>query len=308
MSPRVVLVTGASSGIGRAAAQQLAARGDHLVLASRGPAALRAAERECRAAGAASVRSQVVDIADRAGVQHLVDSVVADHGRLDAVLQCAGVVAYGRFEDIPAEMFDAVFRTNVLGSANVLRSALPVLRRQQRGVAVLIGSVLGEVSVPYMAPYGASKWALRSLARQVALENRDVRDVHVCILSPGGVDTPIYRQAANYLGRTGRPPAPVDSADKVARAAVRLLDRPRDRASVGWANTTMRLGFSLAPRVFDALVGPLFTAAALTREAIAPTQGNVLRPQEQQEQVDGHRGQGLGTAAASLASQLRSPG
>ena len=308
MSARVVLVTGASSGIGSAAAQQIAARGEHLVLASRGGAALRATERECRAAGAASVRSQVVDITDADAVQRLVDSVVTGHGRLDAVLQCAGVVAYGRFEDIPVELFDGVIRTNVLGSANVLRSTLPVLRRQRHGVAVLIGSVLGEVSVPFMAPYGVSKWALRSLARQVALENRDLADVHVCILSPGGVDTPIYRQAANYLGRPGRPPAPVDSADKVARAAVRLLDRPRDRASVGLANHAMRLGFSLAPRVFDALVGPLFTAAALTRERIAPTQGNVLRPQEELEEVDGHRGQGLRTAATSLVSPMRPSG
>lgn len=305
MTPRVVLVTGASSGIGRAAVHRLAERGDHLVLAARGATTLRATERECRAAGAASVRAVVVDVGEGAAVQDLVDSVVSEHGHLDAVIQSAGVAAYGRFEDVPADVFERVIRTNVFGSANVARSALPVMRRQRRGTVVLIGSVLGQVAVPYMSPYVVSKWALAGLAREISLENRDLRDVHLCILSPGGVDTPIYRLSANYLGRPGRPPAPVDSAEKVARAAVRLVDRPRDRKGVGLGNPVMRLGFTLAPRAFDAIVGPLFSAAALAREHIAPTQGNVHAPNEALEEVHGHQGQGLGTAAAFVVNPPR---
>lgn len=306
MSGAVVLVTGASSGIGRAAAQLLSARGDHLVLLSRGPAALAATERECRAAGAATVRTAVVDVRDSDAVQQAVHDIVAEYGRLDGVLHSAGVVAYGRFEDIPADVFEGVLRTNLFGAANVLRSALPVLRGQRRGTVVLVGSVLGEIAVPTMTAYCVSKWAMRSLARQVSLENRDLRDVHVSILSVGAVDTPIYRQAANYVGRPGRPPAPVDSAEKVARAAVGLLDRPRDRAGVGVANPLMRLGFSLTPRVFDAVVGPLFSAAALARERVVATTGNVLDPEEAFEAVDGGQGQGLTSTAVGLLSQARS--
>lgn len=290
---RVVLVVGASSGIGRAAARQLAARGDALVLAARAPGPLEQAATECRAAGAASVSVVPTDVGDAAAVDALVAAVLEQHGRLDAVVHCAGVVAYGRFEQIPPEVFDAVLRTNVTGAANVARAALPLLRARGRGTVVLVGSVLGDIAVPAMTPYVVSKYALRGLARQLSVENRDRPDVHVCIVSPGGVDTPIYQQAANYLGHPGRPPAPVDSADRVAARVVGALDRPRDRISVGRANPLMRLGFTLTPMLFDALVGPLFRVLALRRESIPTTDGNVFSPQGGEEAVDGGHGQGL---------------
>ncbi|MGZ6825621.1 MAG: SDR family NAD(P)-dependent oxidoreductase [Mycobacteriales bacterium] len=290
---RVVLVVGASSGIGRAAAQQLAERGDVLVLAARAPGPLEQAAAECRAAGAASVLAVPTDVGDAAAVDALVAAVVAEHGRLDAVVHSAGVVAYGRFEQVPGEVFDAVMRTNVSGAANVVRAALPLLRDRGQGTVVLVGSVLGDVAVPAMTPYVVSKYALRGLARQLAIENRDRPGVRVCIVSPGGVDTPIYQQAANYLGHPGRPPAPVDSAARVASKVVGALDRPRDRISVGRANPLMRLGFSLTPWLYDAMVGPLFRVLALRREEVGLTDGNVFAPQGDLEAVDGGHGQGL---------------
>ncbi len=234
----------------------------------------------------------VCDVRDGDAVQRAVDRVVGEHGRLDAVLHSAGVVAYGRFEDVPAEVFDAVLATNVLGAANVARAVLPVLRRQRRGTLVLVGSVLGHIAVPHMTSYVVSKYAVRSLGRQLALENRDLPDVRISVLSPGGVDTPIYRQAANYLGRPGRPPAPVYSAGRVAHALVGVLDRPRDRVGVGFANPLMRAGFSLAPRLFDALVGPLFRLTGTRPGPQPPTAGNVLAAVPAGEAVDGHLGQG----------------
>lgn len=291
---RVVLVLGASSGIGRAAAQQLAARGDALVLAARAAAPLERAAAECRDAGAASVRTVPTDVGDAADVDALVAAVLAEHGRLDAVVHSAGVVAYGRFEQIPQEVFDAVLRTNVIGAANVARAVLPVMRAAGSGTVVLVGSVLGDVAVPAMTPYVVSKYALRGLARQLAIENRDRPGVRVCILSPGGVDTPIYQQAANFLGHPGRPPAPVDTADRVAARVVGAIDHPRDRISVGRANPLMRLGFTLTPKLYDALVGPLFRVLALRRETVPATAGNVLAPQGDREGVDGGHGQGLG--------------
>jgi short-subunit dehydrogenase len=299
--PRAVVVIGASSGIGRATAHRLAARGDRLVLASRGKAALEATAEECRTLGAASVTVHQVDVRDAAAVLGLVDAVLAEHPRIDAVVNAAGVVAYGRFPDVPEEVFDGVLATNLHGSVNVARAVLPVLRRQRRGSLQLIGSVLGDVAVPGMTPYVVSKFAVRALGRQLALENRDLPDVHVTVVSPGGVDTPIYRQAANYQGRAGRPPAPVVSADTVARAMVAALDRPRDRVSVGPANHVMRAGFALLPKVYDTLVGPLFRLLATKPEPCAATPGNVLEPRDDLEAVDGGEGQGF----ADLIGRLR---
>lgn len=301
MSARTVLVVGASSGIGRAAAHQLAERGDHLVLLSRSREALEETARECRLRGAGSATVVVADVRDAEAV----DAAVRGVNRLDAVIHSAGVVAYGRFEDVPKDVYDGVLETNVLGAANVARSALPVLRAQKEGVLVLIGSVLGEIAVPNMTAYVVSKWALRSFGRQLAIENRDVEDVRVCVVAPGGVDTPIYRQAANYLGRPGRPPAPVDSPEKVARAAVRAIDHPRDRISVGLANPLMRFGFRRMPRVFDALVGPMFGVAALEPEPLAATTGNVHGPVTARERVADGRGQGVGTVVRNLTGRGR---
>jgi short-subunit dehydrogenase len=296
----VVLVVGASSGIGRATAHLLAPRVEHLVLASRGTSALEEAAEECRARGARDVEVLTLDVSDRAAVDEAVAGVVARHGRLDAVVDAASVVAYGRFQDVPPEVFEGVLRTNLLGAANLSRAVLPVFRRQRAGHLLLIGSVLGEVNVPAMTPYVVSKWALRSLGRQLALENRDLPDVHVTVVSPGGVDTPIYRQAANYQGKPGRPPAPVVSPTTVAKALVQALDRPRDRVSVGIANPLMRFGFAVLPSLFDRLVGPLFSVLATRPGSQAPTTGNVLEPYVDLEAVTGGEDQGLRDALARI--------
>jgi NAD(P)-dependent dehydrogenase (short-subunit alcohol dehydrogenase family) len=289
-SSRVVLVVGASSGIGRAVAQALARRGDDLVLAARSASTLEEAARECVAIGASSARAHVADVRDAEAVQSLVEGVVAEHGRLDAVVVTAAVLAHGPFEQVPAQVFEESVRTNVVGTANVARAALPVLRRQQGGTLVLTGSVLGHVAVPDMTPYVVSKWAVRGLARQLGLETRDAEGVHVCLVEPGAVDTPIYQQGANYTGKALRPPFPVGSPERVAARVVELLDQPRATASVGWANDVIRLGFRVMPFAYDRLVKPLFQLLGTTDDPVPPTTGNVLHPVPQRERLHGMAG------------------
>jgi short-subunit dehydrogenase len=275
----VLMVTGASSGIGRAVALRAAPTGVHLVLVARDGAALADVAEECESLGAAGTSVESVDIGDDAAVAGAVRRTLEREGRLDAVVNSAGVVAYGALQAVPVDIFDGVLRTNLLGAANVARHVLPILRAQGRGHLVLVGSVLGHIAVPGMTAYIVSKWGVRALARQLVLENRDLSNVHVSCVSPGGVDTPIYEQAATYLGVRGRPPAPVISPERVAGAILRVLDRPRDRQQVGAANGLMRAGFTFLPGLYDALVGPLFGVAALDRStSVAPGPGNVLAP------------------------------
>jgi NAD(P)-dependent dehydrogenase (short-subunit alcohol dehydrogenase family) len=296
----VVLITGASSGIGRALAHRLAERGDQLVLVSRGKRALEDAAAECRRRGRGFPTVHAVDVRDAAAVDALLEAVLAEHGRIDAVVHSAAVVAYGSFVDVPAEIFDAVLDTNVRGAANVARAVLPHFRRSGRGHLVLLGSVIGDTAAPEMTPYVVSKYAVRALGRQLALENRDRPDVHVTVVSPGPVDTPIYRQAANYEGRPGRAPFPVIGPERVARAIEGVLESPRDRVSVGPANAVMKLGFSLLPKVYDGLVGPLISVLATRPGHLDPTPGNVLTPLEDGEAVRGGEGQGFGDLFARL--------
>jgi len=299
---RVVLITGASSGIGRAVATQAARAGDHVVLVARGRAALDDVAVECEKGGAASVLVVAADVGDDAAVERLVDEVLTWHDRIDGVMHCAGVVAYGRTEDVPAEVFDGVLRTNLAGAVNVARHVLPVLRRQRAGLIVYVGSVIGHIAVPLMSPYVVSKWGVRALARQLKIENSDLPGVQVSYLAPGGVDTPIYAQGANYMGIVGRPSPPVVSPERVARAAMRQFDRPRARAQVGLANHVMRFGFTALPAVFDRMVGPLFGLSAVDRnQPVPPTAGNVLSTRQEGNQVHGGQGSALAGIGRNLA-------
>ncbi|WP_191907828.1 SDR family NAD(P)-dependent oxidoreductase [Nocardioides cynanchi] len=305
--PRVVLVTGASSGIGRATAHAAAAAHDHLVLVAREESTLVDVEKECLAAGAASTLVVPADLGDDTDVARCVREALGVTGSLDVVVNAGGVVAYGRTEDVPADVFDGVLRTNVTGSVNLARHVVPVLRRQERGTLVLVGSVIGHIAVPEMTPYVVSKWAVRALARQLQVENRDRDDVHVIYAAPGGVDTPIYAQAGNYSGVVGRPPPPVASPEKVARRILRLVDHPRPRAQLGITNNLMRVGFSGLPWLFDVLVGPLFTVAAKDQTTpVAAGSGNVLESVPTGNHLHGDQGNPLVGIGRNLLTVARS--
>jgi len=275
---RVALITGASSGIGRASALRLAADHWDLIIVGRTVDSLAEVARECTAAGAVVMTAEAdIGIADQ--VDEVFSNAVVRFGRIHAVIQSAGVVAYGRFEEVPAAVFDRVITTNLLGAANVARSALLHFRANGAGSLVVVGSLLGKIAVPFMSPYSTSKWGLQGLVRMLQVEARTTPGIDVSLVSPGSVNTPAYSQAANYIGREGRPPPPVDPPEKVAAAIVRALDHPvRDR-SVGVANAIVVLGFRALPALFDALVTPLIKVGGLSRRTVEPGTGNVFGPQ-----------------------------
>lgn len=169
-----VLVTGGSSGIGRAAALRFAARGDRIALVARSEQALAAAAEDCRRVGAAQVLTLTADVASQQEVEAAVDAAIEAFGALDVCVHGAAVAAYGRLDDIPAEVYDRVLDVNVKGTVHVARAVLRHFRSEQAGVLILIGSVLGRISAPYLSAYGVSKWAIRSLARVLHLEARDL--------------------------------------------------------------------------------------------------------------------------------------
>lgn len=280
MSERVVLVIGASSGIGLSAARAFARRGDRLVLASRSAARLAVAADQCRADGAAQVSVLTVDVAEAESVAALFGRVAADHDRLDVVVHTATVMAYGTIEQLPAEVFHKVVQTAIGGTFSVARAALAIFRRQQAGTLVVVNSLLGAIATPEMGAYVTAKWGQAGMLRVLQLETRDVPGIRVCSVSPGGVNTPVYAQAANVTGRSARPPVPVDQPDKVAQAVLRCVDRPVPRVSVGLANPVIVLGFRLFPRLYDLLVTPLLHLVSLTGQPTEPSTGNVFQPVE----------------------------
>ena len=276
--PEVVLITGASSGIGRATTLELAGRGACLALVARGADALQETAEQARAAGARDVLVHPADVTDEDAIQAAVDSAVQRFGGLDAVVHAAQVMAYGTIEEVPREVFETVVETAVHGTAVGARVVQPVFREQEGGHLVVVNSLLGQVATPLMGSYIAAKWGQLGLVRVLQQETRDVPGITISIIKPGGVDTPIYFQAASWTGSTGRPPPPVYSPQRLGRRIVALLDRPRQEVNAGVFNPLITAGFRLVPAVYDFLVGPLMQRLAIADDDVPPTTGNVLDP------------------------------
>ena len=282
-----VVVVGASSGIGRATAHLLASRGDRLVLAARSVEALEETRQECVARGADDVLVVPTDVGDRDQVTALFEESAARFDRVDAVVHAAAVLAYGRFQDVPADVFDKILQTNLIGTANVARSSLQLFDEQQGGSLVVVGSVLAKMVAPYLSTYSTGKWGVQGLVRTLQLEARGTPGVHVSLVSPGGVDTPIYDQAGSYTGHPGQPPPPVVSPERVARTIVAAVDRPGRDISAGPLNSVMVAGFRLVPGVFDLLVGPMMRVLGQGRDTVGANPGNVFEPTPAKEAVRG---------------------
>jgi short-subunit dehydrogenase len=281
-SKPVVLITGASSGIGRATAHLYARKGFNLVLSARGIDKLVDVAAECTGLGAANVAVMPVDVANAADVAKVVDDVVERFGGLDICVHSAAVMAYGTFLDTPAEVFDRTVTVDLLGAANVARSALLVFRAQESGNLVIIGSLLGRIATPWMSTYVTSKWGLRGLTRVLQQEVRQYPGVHVSSVAPGSVKTSIYDDAATVIGRAGSPPPPTAPPEIIASAVDKVVRRPqreRDADAVfGLLNKVTSAGFSLVPDVFDVLVGPLLWRFGTSRESKDDTEGNIFHP------------------------------
>lgn len=242
---RVAAVTGAASGIGRALAEALAARGAHLALADIDEAGLADTAARCAGRGV-KVSTQVLDVADRAAVFAWADAVVAEHGRCDLVVNNAGVAVAATVEALSYDDLEWLMGINFWGVVHGTKAFLPHMKAAGSGHIVNLSSVFGLVAVPTQAAYNASKFAVRGFTDALRME-LDIEDcgVSCTTVHPGGVKTAIARRArvdASVAALTGTDPETarrrfdrilLTSPEKAARQILRAVVRNQRRVLVG---------------------------------------------------------------------------
>jgi NAD(P)-dependent dehydrogenase (short-subunit alcohol dehydrogenase family) len=212
---RAALVTGGSSGIGLAIARMLRGEGFELTVASRRPERIEAAAAELGATAVAA------DVSDAAACERLVAEHRARFGRLDVLVNAAGIGIAGRVEDLPAKHLDLQLGVNLRGLFLVTQAAIPLLR-ESRGWIVNLASIAGTLPTPGLAAYGATKAAVISLTRSLN-EELDADGVRAVALCPGFVDTPM----AQWSGLTGDEMIQPEDCAEVVRMLLRLSPRAR---------------------------------------------------------------------------------
>lgn len=275
MKDKVIVITGASSGAGRAAALEFAKYGTHLVLAARNETALNEVKSEVEALGSESLVVPT-DTSDAKAMIALANAAVDWRDRIDVWINNAGVLAAGDFDKTPMAVHEQVIKTNLLGYMNGAHAVLPFFKEQERGTLINNISIGGFLPVPYGAGYTAAKFGLRGFSEALKAELSSWPQIYVCDLFPAFLDTPGIQHAGNYTGKVLKPAPPVYDPVRVAQAMVKVVENPRANTYVGSASILLKLGHAVFPELMTKMTGLVMRRYLGNAKGIELTDGNVF--------------------------------
>ena len=274
---RVVVITGASSGIGRATALAFARCGAQVVLAARRQEALEQVAADCRTIGAKALVVPT-DVTDSTAMSRLARLAYEAFGDIDVWINNAGTGLLGAFSAADIATHRRVVEINLHGTMNGAAAVLPYFLRQRRGILITNISVGGIAPVPFATAYTASKFGMRGFMASLRQELASYPQIHACSVFPACIDTPGYQHGANVSGSALHPSEPIFSAESVADTFVQLALRPRAEVNVGWTATVAKLGYAAAPVLTEKIMGGSMRRY-LEKAAPAPrTAGNLFQP------------------------------
>jgi short-subunit dehydrogenase len=237
LNEQVIVITGASSGIGLKTAESAAESGAKVVLGARSKATLDEVVARIKSESSDNGGEAIAvecDVANRSQVQRLADEAIAQFGRIDTWVNDAGLAIYGRLDEVSDADHRRLFDVNFWGVVNGSLVALPYLK-QQGGALIIVGSEVSEAAVPMLGMYAASKHAVKGFtdALRIEVERVDKAPISVTLIQPTAVDTPFDEHARNYMDKEPDLPSPMIDPQDVADAILSAATKPTRDARVG---------------------------------------------------------------------------
>jgi NAD(P)-dependent dehydrogenase (short-subunit alcohol dehydrogenase family) len=294
-----VLITGASSGIGAAAAEAFAEQGCAVAVLARSERGLRPVVERVRANGVPAY-AVAADLSDREATDAAVEAAVDRLGGLDLLVLNAASMAFGRFWEIDADTFDQTIANTFTGAVNATRAALPHLEDGDGGTIIATGSIMARVPLPTFSSYAAAKHALRGFMNSLRIELRSAKKpVKVSMVHPGAVDTPLWDHLTSGTGELPHRPPDRYKPEEIARALVSVAASGKEEFTVGGEARLIEVLYGTTRPVADRIlgvVGRLYTSG----RARAPIPGSVFAASGDGEASGGGR-----FARPSLWAHLR---
>ncbi len=282
---RVVVVTGASAGVGRAVARAFGRQGAKVGLVARTKEALEEAAREIERAGGEALVLPL-DVADAAAVERAADAVVARWGRVDVWVNDAMVSVFSPVKETTAEEYRRVTAVDYLGYVHGTKAALKHMLPRDAGHVIQIGSALVYRSIPLQSAYCASKAAIRGFTDSLRCElYHDRSRVKLSMVQLPAVNTPQFDVVRSRLPNHPQPVPPIFEPEVIARAVLYVADHPARELWVGWSAVKAILGQKLVPGLLDRYLGRMGYAAQQTDQPVPPG-----RPDDVDQPLPGDRG------------------
>lgn len=309
LNEQVIVLTGATSGIGLATARMAADAGAKLVLAARDADALDALAHEMRQLRRAEVATVKADVGDPADVARIGKAAIEQFGRIDTWINNAGISVYGKNEEVALEDMQRVMQTNFWGVVNGSLEAVRLLKAHGGGAIINVGSEVSDRAIALQGTYSASKHAVKAFTESLRMElEKEQAPISLTLIKPASIDTPFTQHAKNYMAMEPVLPSPIYSPELAARTILHAAETPERDLFVGGRAKAMSVAAQLMPRGLDRLMRATVFRQQQSDKPSSPTRRDSLHAPVPEHELRQEAGQSAQPVKHNLytAFQMRS--